>query len=319
MRHGGAARLAAVVFGLALAARAGLACDSTACLLQTRGNNGVPPRGAWQVDLSYRYTEQTVGMQGTEHVDVVRRPWVDFERQHIWPRFHREMEGIDRFYQVDVVYGVGWGSAIQLSMPVYSRRSYEVLHGTDPSTYRTDGPGDVVVGFRHVVAGTVVAGLAFKLPTGRSDIHDPYGVYILDPMIQPGTGSYDFAGALQYGFRLAGLDGTLSGSYQGNRTNDLGYRFGSDLIGAATVRRRLGGPVSGSLQLKGMVTGRGTYLGDDVPSTGARLLYLNPGLQMSLPGRSAAYAYLPFPVYRDVNDQQLTPHLSVLVGVSKSF
>jgi hypothetical protein len=307
------------VLGWLLAARAAAPCDSTACLLQTRGNNGVPRKGSLTVDFSFRYTEENVGMQGTDHVDVVRAPWVDFERQHIWPRFHQEVQSLDRLYQVDAVVGVGWGSAVQVSMPVYTHRTYQVYHGADPFTYRTDGPGDLVIGFRHAMTSRVVAALYFKLPTGPSTIHDPYGAYILDPMVQPGTGSYDFSGALQYGFRLAGCDGSLSGSAQGNRANELGYRFGSDVIGAGTLRRHLAGPVSASLQLKGMITARSTYLGEEVPSTGGRLLYLNPGVQIGVAGRGTAYAYVPFPVYRDVNDQQLTPRLSVLVGVSKSF
>jgi len=316
---GRAARLVWILVGALLAVRGAAACDSTACLLQTRGNNGVPAKGALQADFSFRYTEETVGMEGSERVDVVRRPWVDFERQHIWPLFHKETAGRDRFYQVDVVYGVGWGSAVQLSLPLYTKRSYAVDHGTDPFLYRTQGLGDAVVGFRHAFTRALVAGVALKLPSGRSTIEDPYGAYILDPMIQPGTGSFDAAASAQYGFRLAGLDATLSGSFQRNWTNRLGYRFGADAIAAASVHHHLGGPVSGSLQLKGMHTGRATYLGDPVPSTGDWLVYLNPGLQFAVPVRSSVYVYLPVPVYRDVNDQQLTPRFGLLVGVSRAF
>ena len=46
---------------------------------------------------------------------------------------------------------------------------------------------------------------------------------------------------------------------------------------------------------------------------------LNPGLQVGLPQRSQVYAFVPFPAYRDVKDQQLTPRFSLLLGVSKSF
>jgi hypothetical protein len=287
--------------------------------MQTRGSNGVPGRGRWVVDLSFRYTEQGVGMEGSRRIDDVRRPWVDFERQHIWPRFHREIEGVDRFYQVDVVYGVGWGSALQLSMPVYSQRSYSIVHGSDPFTYRTHGPGDVVIGLRRSLGGRLVGGVSVKLPSGRSDVQDRYGTYILDPMIQPGTGSLDLASSLQYGYRVAGFDGALSGSYQRNRANGRDFRFGADLIVAASVRRRVAGPLSASLQVKGVHTAASRFLDQTVPSTGARVLYINPGLQVTLPRRGLAYAYVPYPAYRDVRDQQLTPRVSVLVGLSKSF
>lgn len=75
-------------------------------------------------------------------------------------------------------------------------------------------------------------------------MQDPDATYILDPMIQPGTGSLDVVGSIQY---------------------------------------------------------------------------VNPGVQVALPQRSNAYAFVPFPAYRDVRDQQLTPRFSVLLGVSKSF
>jgi hypothetical protein len=294
-------------------------CDSTACLQQTRGGDLVPRRGAVQLDLSFRYTRQNVGMEGSRRIALVRRPWVDFERQHIWPGFHQEKQGLERFYQVDVSYGLGWGSALQVSLPLYSRRNYSIVHGSDGFDYETHGLGDAVIGVRRGVAGRLVAGLAVKLPSGRSDVQDPYATYILDPMIQPGTGSLDVVGSVQYGYKVAGFDGTLTGSYQWTRANGRDYRFGSDVVAGAGFRRRVAGPVSASFQLKGVQKAHSTYLGQTVPSTGGRVLYVNPGVQVALPQRSNVYLFAPFPAYRDVRDQQLTPRFSVLLGVSKSF
>jgi hypothetical protein len=294
-------------------------CDSTACLQQTRGGDVVPRRGALQLDLSFRYTSQNVGMDGSHRIPLVRRPWVDFERQTIWPGFHQEKRGLERFYQVDVNFGLGWGSALQVSVPLYSRRNYSIVHGADGFNYETHGVGDAVIGLRRGVFGRLVAGLAVKLPSGRSDMQDPFATYILDPMIQPGTGSLDVVGSVQYGYKLAGFDGTLTGSYQWTRANSRDYRFGSDVIAGAGLRRRVKGPVSASFQVKGVYKDHSTFLGQTVPSTGGRILYVNPGVQVALPQRSQAYAFVPFPAYRDVRDQQLTPRFSVLVGVSKSF
>jgi hypothetical protein len=294
-------------------------CDSTACLQQTRGGDAVPRRGAFQVDLSFRYTQQSVGMEGSHPIALVRRPWVDFERQTVWPGFHQEKDGIERFLQADVNLGLGWGSALQISVPLYTDRDYSIVHGADGFEYETHGVGDAVIGLRRGLGRGLVGGLAVKLPSGRSDVQDPYATYILDPMIQPGTGSMDFVGSLQYGYKVAGFDGTLTGSYQRTTANDRDYRFGSDFIAGAGFRRRLTGPVSASLQVKGVFKGQSTYLGDSVPSTGGKILYLNPGVQLSLPQRSTVYAFAPFPAYRDVKDQQLTPRFSVLLGVSKAF
>ena len=122
-----------------------------------------------------------------------------------------------------------------------------------------------------------------------------------------------------YGYKLAGFDGTLTGSYQWARANRRDYRFGSDLIAGAGLRRRVAGPVSASLQVKGVHKAHSTFLGQTVPSTGGWILYVNPGVQVALPQRSTVYAFVPFPAYRDVRDQQLTPRFSLLLGVSKSF
>jgi hypothetical protein len=316
---GRAARLALAVLLPLVLAPAAHPCDSTACLLQTRGSNGVPQRGRWQLDLSFRYTDQSVGMEGRHAVEEVRRPWIDFERQHVWPGFHQERQGLERFYQLDVVYGVGWQSAVQVSVPLYSRRRYSIVHGSAAFSYLTDGPGDAVVGWRRALGSKVVAGLALKLPSGRSDVQDPFGVFIVDPMIQPGTGSWDVVGSVQYGYRLAGFDGTLSGSYQRASTNSRSYRFGADLVAGASLRRKVAGPVSASLQLKGVHKDRSAFLGETVPSTGGEIVYLNPGVQVSLPRRGSAYAFLQHPLYRHVNEQQLTPRFSLLLGLSKGF
>jgi hypothetical protein len=308
----------AVAVGLVVSSPA-LTCDSTACLQQTRGGDLVPRRGALQLDLSFRYTRQNVGMDGSQRIGLVRRPWVDFERQTIWPGFHQEKQGLERFYQVDVNYGLGWGSALQVSVPLYSRRNYAIVHGSAGFDYETRGLGDAVIGLRRGVGSRLVAGLAVKLPSGRSDVQDPYATYILDPMIQPGTGSLDLVGSVQYAYKLAGFDASLTGSYQRTRANRRDYRFGSDLIAGAGFRRRIAGPVSASLQVKGVYKARSTFVGQTVPSTGGQILYVNPGVQVALPRRSNAYAFVPFPAYRDVRDQQLTPRFSLLLGVSKSF
>jgi hypothetical protein len=316
-----AGHLPAVLVGaLALAFPAGaLPCDSNACLQQTRGGDVVPGKGKLQLDLSFRHTKQNVGMEGSRRIGLVRRPWVDFERETIWPGFHQEKQGLEQFYQVDLNYGLGWSSAVQVSIPLYASRNYAVVHGADGFDYETHGVGDAVIGLRRGFGSRFAVGLAAKLPSGQSDVHDPYDVYILDPMIQPGTGSLDFVGSMQYGYKLAGFDGTLTASYQWARTNSREYRFGSDLIVGAGFRRRVAGPVTGSLQVKGVFKGHSTFLGQTVPSTGGEILYLNPGVLVALPQKSNLYAYVPFPAYRDVKDQQLTPRFSILLGVSKAF
>jgi hypothetical protein len=56
-----------------------------------------------------------------------------------------------------------------------------------------------------------------------------------------------------------------------------------------------------------------------VPSTGGRVLYVTPGLRVSLPKRASLYSFVQIPAYRYVNEEQLAPTVGGVVGISKSF
>ena len=128
-------------------------------------------------------------------------------------------------------------------------------------------------------------------------------------------------GNVQAAHRLTqgGLDLAGAFSYQANTTNDLEYRYGNDTI----VSTSLGGPVGSRLratmQLKMVHRGRSTFRGEDVDSTGGTVVYAIPGLVSSLPGKMSVYLFLPVPVYRYVNESQLAPRLSVVVGMARVF
>ena len=161
---------------------------------------------------------------------------------------------------------------------------------------------------------------ALKLPTGEFRLINGFDQTINDPTLQPGTGSFDVAtGADFTRFNTLGLDWTASASYQINTTNDLEYRFGDDAIGSLTVSRGLVGRLGGSLQVKAWHKGRSTFLDRPVPSTGATLVYLTPGLRFAAPAAMSAYAFLQVPVYRYVNEAQLTPRLAFFIGWAKTF
>jgi hypothetical protein len=314
-------RLVPIALAGLVLARGAAACDSTTCLLQTRGDNGVPARGSLQVDASFRYTDMGSFVEGTREVDVVRRPWVDFERRTVWPGFHRERGGTEKFLQVDLLYGVASGTALHLSAPLVTRRDYDVDHGANPFRYMTEGLGDVVLGVRRSVAdrGRLVAGLSLKTATGREDVMDEADLFVLEPMIQPGTGALGVVGSLQWSRAWKGTGAVLAGSYQYNTTNRLDYRAGDDLIGSLTLSRTLTGPLSASLQVKGWRKHRSEFVDQPVPSTGGRILYVTPGVRVKMPARSSLYTYVQMPVWRDLNEQQLSSRISILAGVSRSF
>jgi hypothetical protein len=296
------------------------ACDSTSCLMMTRGQNGVLGRRSLRLDFSFRYTQQDQLLAGREAVASVLRPKVDFERERIIPGYHGERGGHENFLQLDAAYGIARRLTLLASAPLLVHRSYDVVHGQFEHQYETTGFGDMVVGARWAVdpAARVVAGLAVKLPTGDSRVVSPFDGGIHDPMMQPGTGSSDLAASVQAGKRALSLDWAFSGSYQANTTNTLGYRYGNDLIGSLSASRTIAGGLSGSVQVKGFFKDRSTYRDEEVPSTGGTIVYLTPGLRWSAASTSV-YAFVQFPAYRYVNDQQLAPSIGVLVGVARTF
>jgi hypothetical protein len=301
------------------------ACDSTSCALVTRGPGGTLPKGALRVDLSYRQSDQTDPWAGGEPTDTVLRPKVDFEHGFILSGYHREVGGTERYLQADLSYGVSSRAAVFVGVPLLIQRNYDIAHGGSfLQSTDTQGFGDILAGAHYAVlkgaSHQLVARAGIKLPTGDFRLISGFDQTINDPTLQPGTGSWDFAtGADLTRFAMLGLDWTASASYQANTTNDLQYRFGDDAIGSVTVSRTLVGRLGGSLQVKGWHKGRSTFLDRPVPSTGATLIYLTPGLRFAAPTSMSAYAFLQVPVYRYVNEAQLTPRLAFFVGWAKTF
>lgn len=306
------------VAGLPPAARA---CDSTSCMMMTRGQYASLGKGAFRVDLSFRHTEQDQLYAGSAETDSVLRPKVDFARQRLIPGYHAERGGLEQFLQLDVSYGLTSRVTVLGSMPLVAHRSYQVAHGAFEHVYDTTSIGDAVLGLRYAMdaRSRFVAGFAAKLPTGRSQLVSPFDGDIHDPMMQPGTGSADMVASLQASHRAFGLDWALSGSYQANTRNDLGYRYGNDTIATLSASRGLAGPLAGSLQVKAFHKARSVFLDEEVPSTGGTIVYLTPGLRWSPRRDTSLYGFVQVPAYRYVNESQLAPRVGVLVGVARTF
>ena len=326
MRAGALAALMTIAaLGLFSAAPRAEACDSTACALVTRGAAGALPKGAFRIDFSFRYADQTRPFVGSEPAQDVLRPKVDFEHGLMLAGYHREVGGRERFLQSDLTYGLTSRATALLSLPLYTQRAYDISHGGSfAQNTDTKGFGDMLLGLQYgLVAGPeyrLAARAAVKLPTGDFKLINPYDRSINDPTIQPGTGSVDFVGAADFSrLGLLGLDWTVSGSYQRNTTNDIEYRFGDDAIASLSVSRPVVGKVTGSFQVKYWHEGRNQFLDRPVPSTGGTIVYLTPGLRVAMPALMTAYGFVQVPAYRYVNEAQLTPKVAVLFGVSKTF
>jgi hypothetical protein len=305
---------------LLAAARPARACDSNGCYQMTRGD-GLLRRGAFRVDLSYRATENSLRLSGSEETDTVRGPKVWLEGRAMWPGFHDELSGRERFLQVDAAYGLRTATSLFVSAPVRAARAYSVGHGGITQEYRPRGFGDTLFGVRHSFGSRLTATLGLKVPIGESALIDPYDLTILDPMLQPGTGSVDAVASVAAAFRglEPGMRFTAALSRQQNTASRFGYRFGDETIATLAARRTLRGPVDLALQAKMFDKGRSAFLGDPVASTGVRFVYLTPAVHVRLGAGNAAYVLVPIPVHRRVNDAQLAPRRGLVVGFSRTF
>ena len=54
-------------------------------------------------------------------------------------------------------------------------------------------------------------------------------------------------------------------------------------------------------------------------STGTNYVDLTPGLRFTPSGGASLYAFIQLPIYERVNEAQLAPRSSFVVGVSKTF
>ena len=316
----------ALLLAATLLAAAGLsagpasACDSNGCFQMTRGD-GTIGKGRLRVDLSFRTTDQSAKLNGTAETDTVRRPKVWLEGGYMWPGFHEELDGKERFLQLDVAYGLGARTSVFATAPIRAARAYTVGHGNVTQPYRPYGYGDTLFGVRHTFASRFTATLGVKAPTGNNEILDDYDGTILDPMLQPGTGSWDALGAIAmtFGGIEPGLRFTAALSRQQASHNQYDYRFGPETIFTLGVRRAVYGPVDLALQAKLFDKGRSTFLDDAVASTGARYVYVTPAVHFRLPQAMTAYVLAPVPLYRHVNESQLAPRFGIIAGMSRTF
>lgn len=223
---------------------------------------------------------------------------------------------------MDVTYGLGARLNVTTSLPLALWHAHYVAHGNVAQEYGTTGLGDALVGLRGALGPRgLVGGASIKLPTGRYRIGGEFGGGIQDPTLQPGTGSVDFVGSLQFSWRsdFLRLRWSVSGSYQLTATNPLEYRFGNQTILAASVARPLSTWVSASLQAKLFHQDRNQFLGVGVPSTGSTTVYVTPGVRVNGPGNVSVYAFVLLTPYSYVNEAQLAPRFGVLAGLSKVF
>ncbi|HZM68982.1 MAG TPA: hypothetical protein VFB95_01280 [Candidatus Cryosericum sp.] len=306
-------------------------CGSANCFLITGTQEGVAEKGRVVLDLSFRYVPQDRRLDGRDGTDEVLAPAIDFDSEAIVPDHHREIETLNELVQVDLAWGVSARLSVTAALPLLNHRYHEHFDdvGTPEEAFSnsagTTGFGDLRLGVRQALLvrpqDLLVGSLSVELPTGPYRLRDDEGA-IGEPTLMPGSGSTDLVLALHYAhvWGESGWEGFVSGGWKRSGRNPLEYRMGDERLLNAGLERRVGAGFTWSLQINGRSTGRDDYLGESVPSTGALLVNLTPGLRvMAREGETTFYLFAQVPVFQDVNEAQLAPRLGLLLGFSKAF
>ncbi len=334
-RPGLRASFGVVAIAVALATLPGepvlASCGSAACFLITRSDQWVESPGAVHVDLSWRYVDQTLKLDGGHETPEVLVPSIDFENGTIVPNHHREISTRTTTLQVVVAYGATSRLTVFGVLPLLVDKAHEHFEdaGTPEERFTsadgTHGVGDAGIGVRYglvVRAKDLLFGsFTAKFPTGPYKLLDSEGA-INEPTIQPGSGSYDGTLSLQYVRHVfpSPLEWFVSGSYRANGRNPLDYRIGDEAILSAGLDRSVGERWTWSVQLNARHAARDDYRGTAVPSTGSRSLTVSPGARLRTSSSGAElYAYVQVPVAQYVNERQLAPRAGAVLGVSKRF
>ena len=307
-------------------------CGSSNCFLVTGTQEGVSPEGQFIADLSFRHVVLDRGLRGTQRVDQVFTPKVNFEAGLLEPNHHREIKTINNLAQFDLSYGLTETFTVQMAVPFFNQRVHEHFDGVSASNpegtfFRsdgTDGFGDVrIIGKYNLLTTTkhlFVGGLGVKLPTGEYNLRDSFGA-INEPTLMPGTGSFDALASVYYAYQIIPheFDAFFSGSQQINTENNRDYLFGDITL----LNVGMGYWVLPYLVLSGQVNMRyhphDEFLGENVDGTGGEWVNLTPGIRLQPNPTTQLYAFGQIPVYQRVNESNLAPSWGIMFGISKAF
>jgi hypothetical protein len=311
--------LAALALGVATGAAA--SCGTAFCMVNTSWNvQGVWTEPGLRVDLRFEYIDQDQPRAGSRKVGVG-------EISH----HHDEVRTVNRNWlaTADYAFSEAWG--VSATLPVLDR-SHAHIHNHGGAklfdSWNFTEAGDVrVLGRRQWRAENVAAqrldffGVTFglKLPTGKDDVRNAGGE-LAERTLQPGSGTTDvlaggyFRRVLASGsswFVDALIQAPLNEHDQfkpGRRASvDLGYRMeASDKLGVM-------------LQLNAQHKSRDRGSDAEPEDSGARFLFLSPGLSYALTPSWQVYGFLQLPIYQYVNGVQLTADWAVVAGVSARF
>ncbi|MGV7221486.1 MAG: hypothetical protein ACQ9MH_08180 [Nitrospinales bacterium] len=323
--------VASVVFLFIGASLAHASCGSANCSLVIGSQEGVSQKGRFVVDLSYRYIPQENKRKGTGDTGEVLIPKIDFEAWEIEPEHHREFLTINKLAQMDVSYGFTENFTVTMNIPFFNDRYHEhddgVHDGDEGEFTNQDGStgfGDITVLLKYAVVNTIkhllVAGAGVKFASGEYLLKNSEGA-INEPTIMPGTGSYDAILSAYYNFSFIPnrLNLFASLSHRFTSENPLQYQFGDSTLIDGGLSYLLTEKIIATAQINARISRRDMFAGMYVPSTGREIVNFTPGARLIVSENASIYSHVQIPVYKRVNESNLVPAYSFIMGATYGF
>ncbi|MBV8157728.1 MAG: transporter [Dyella sp.] len=325
------------------------ACATCGCSLSADAAMGYSSMPGWRISLDYSFINQNQLRHGTEAVPASQAAAINDAggNQEV------EKQTINRYYNLGLSYSPNssWNFStivpiIDRSHTTYGNATSDQLTPDNVSGVTASGLGDIkLIGTYQGFLPTRNLGvqLGVKLPTGAyggqnvvtgatvgrpvffSSGPNAAAGQALDASLQPGTGSTDLIlGAYYYQPVSQNFDAFVNGQFQAavmQRLHDFNadYRPGNLLTASTGVRYVINPKVVPQLQFN--FTNKRTDQGAlaDTISTGGSVLYLSPGVTVTVSEHVHMYAFVQKAIYSNLKGYQLFPRWTGNAGVSYAF
>jgi len=318
MRKISVAVLAAAV--CSSAAPVAFACSSCGCTLSSDwASQGYAAGEGLRVVFRYDYFNQDELRSGTHAVD---RSSISIPTDQ---EVQQSTVNHNYSFALDYSPNANWG--VNVLAPYFDRFHSTIAPGdTDISTSHTTSIGDVrIVGRYQGLTGAHNLGvqLGIKLPTGSYNNNfstGPQAGTPLDRGLQPGTGTTDLIAGVYYFDDLSRDWGYFAQALVQQPLNSKDeFKPGTGLNINLGIRYMGFEKITPHVQLNGRVEGRESGQNADVDNSGATLVYLSPGVTVSVSHRLQLFGFFQVPVYQRVNGLQLEPRFTISAGVYYSL
>ena len=311
--------LAATALAVLGAPAAALACSACGCNLDTDEAptaSATPPGGVWSLDERVDYVNQNSLWLGG-HKASPQDPTL-VEVQHNTTTIYYTTT-------LDYQSSGAWGA--NLAVPAQYRTHSTSNDGQDWTLSKSQWNelGDIRALGRYAVTASHSFGLlaGAKLPTGTNKDtfnRGPASGTLVDPGLQPGTGTWDsLLGLSENGQFTDKLGWFAQELWQKPLTKHDQFAEGQKVNASLGLRYSISEIFTAQIQLNGQNRTRDHGANADIANSGGDVLYASPGLFINVTPGTALYGFIQLPVYQRVGGLELVPDYSASVGIKHKF